>query len=74
MALALARHWTVIQIGRVTPAELGSWQISDREYREDLQWAVVVPAEAPIIPAIAELLDELKARGVRIHDASADNW
>jgi hypothetical protein len=42
-ALALARHWSIIQIGRATPESLQPWRISAKEFREDLQWAVVVP-------------------------------
>jgi hypothetical protein len=67
-ALALVRHWTVIQIGATTPPALDGWRISSREFREDLEWAVIVPAESEISPAVAELLAELSARGIGIHD------
>jgi hypothetical protein len=67
-ALALVRHWTVIQIGATTPPALDGWRISSREFREDLEWAVIVPAESEISPAVAELLAELSARGISIHD------
>jgi len=65
-ALALVRHWSVIQIGGTTPATLAQWRISTQEVREDLTWAVVVTAESAISPAVQELLDELSARGVAI--------
>ena len=65
-ALALVRHWSVIQIGAVTPAALTPWQISTREFREDLQWAVMVAGEAEASPAVVELLSELTARGIAI--------
>ena len=67
-ALALVRHWSVIQIGRITPAELSGWRISTREFRENLQWAVIAPGEGEISPAVARLLAELSARGIAIHD------
>lgn len=63
-ALELARHWSIIQIGTPTPPHLERWQISTREFREDLQWAVIVPGEGEISPAVAQLLAELVERGV----------
>jgi hypothetical protein len=65
-ALALARHWSVIQIGRSTPSELLEWTISTREFREDLEWAIVVASDVPMTPAVVQLLSELAARGVEI--------
>jgi hypothetical protein len=62
-ALALARHWSLIQIGATTPVDLQGWTISTREFREELDWAVVVPGEAPISEAVSELLQELSDRG-----------
>jgi hypothetical protein len=67
-ALALVRHWSVIQIGATTPPALDRWSISSREFREDLQWAVIAPAETDFSPAVTKLLAELSARGVVIHD------
>ena len=66
IALALVRHWSLIAIGTVTPPELSAWQISSKEFRENLQWAVVVPGENPASPAVEQLLDELRARGIAI--------
>ena len=68
-ALALARHWSLIEIGRKTPPHLEQWCISSKEYREDLAWAVTVPGEGEISPAVAELLQELRARGIVIRVA-----
>jgi hypothetical protein len=67
-ALALVRHWSVIQIGSVTPPALDRWRISSREFRENLEWAVIAPGEGEFSPAVAELLAELSARGITIHD------
>jgi len=67
-ALALVRHWSVIQIGATTPPALDRWRISSREFRENLQWAVIVAADSEITPAVTKLLAELSARGVVIHD------
>jgi len=63
-ALALVRHWSVINIGTATPAALDQWQIVTKEFRENLEWAVVVPGENEMSPAVRMLLDELAARGI----------
>jgi hypothetical protein len=73
-SLALARLWSIIQIGQTTPATLRAWTISTREFREDLAWAVVVPGEGEISRAVAKLLDELTARGITIHNSDSDHW
>ena len=66
-ALALVRHWSVIEIGAVTPQALQPWSIGTREFRENLQWAVVVPGESQMSSAVQQLLSELAARGIAIH-------
>ena len=66
-ALALVRHWSLIQIGQTTPAALEAWRISTREFRENFEWAVVVPGDKETSPAVAALLVELSSRGIRIH-------
>jgi len=73
-ALALARHWSLIHIGAATPPELAAWTISSREFREDLQWAVVVPGDGERSPAIVQLLGELSARGIEISDYDTIDW
>lgn len=67
-ALALVRHWSVIEIGATTPPPLVRWQIVTQEFRENLEWAVVVPGYREISQAVRQLLEELSARGVVIHD------
>jgi hypothetical protein len=66
-AIALARHWTLIEIGAATPPALAQWRIISKEFRENLQWAVVIPGESEISPAVKQLLAELSARGVTVH-------
>jgi hypothetical protein len=68
VARALAQHWSVIQIGAKTPPALERWRIVTREFRENLQWAVVVPGDGEMSPAVNQLLEELLARGIIIHD------
>ena len=70
-ARALARQWSIIQIGPVgqtTPFSLQSWSIVTRAFREDLEWAVLVPGDGDVTPAVARLLEELTARGIAIHN------
>src|SRR4051812_35847875 len=67
-AIALARHWSLIRIGGETAPELRHWRISSKEFREDLQWAVMVAGDGQMSPAVKQLLDEIAARGVTIHD------
>lgn len=65
-AVALARHWSLIQIGQTTPAMLQSWSIVTKAFRENLEWAVVVRGDGEITPAVAQLLKEISARGITI--------
>jgi hypothetical protein len=73
-ALALVKHWSVIQIGATTPPSLQQWSIRTREFRENLEWAVVVPGDGQTVPAVTQLLDELSARGITIHNSGFDRW
>ena len=69
-ALRLARQWSVIQIGGVAP--IPGWEIRTKAFREDLEWAVVVPDAADSSPAAVELLAELAARGIVIDDMTGN--
>jgi hypothetical protein len=67
IALALVRHWSLIQIGSTMPPSLDGWRIVTREFRENLQWAIVAPGDGEMSPAVTRLLEELSARGITIH-------
>ena len=73
-ALALVRHWSIIQIGETKLASCGPWQIRAREFRENLEWAVIVPGDREISPGVAQLLAELSARGMSIRRLCAGCW
>ena len=73
-ALALVRHWSIIQIGARTPPALDRWSISSREFRENLEWAVIVPGDGEISPAVAGLLAELKERAIPMYDSQHRRW
>jgi hypothetical protein len=74
VARALIRHWSIIQIGATTPPSLEEWRISTKEFRENLEWAVIVPGDSETSPAVTQLLDELSARGITIHNSGFDSW
>jgi hypothetical protein len=67
-ALEFVRRWAYTQIGAATPPSFDRWQVLTREFRENLKWAVVVPGETAISPAVTLLLDELSTRGITIHE------
>lgn len=72
-ARELVRHWTVIQIrqhgeaSEPVPPSLRNWIMVTRAFREDLEWAVLVPGDGEVTRAVARLLEELSARGITIH-------
>jgi hypothetical protein len=72
-AQAMMCHWSIIQIGATAPPLLDRWRISRKEFREDLEWVVIVSGKSEISPAVAQLLDELSTRGIIIHDFSVDS-
>ena len=74
VALALVRHWSLIQIAATAPPSLDRWCIVYREFRENLRWAVVVPGEREISPAVTSLLEELSQRGIIVHDSRFETW
>jgi hypothetical protein len=65
-ALHLARHWSVIQIGVEKPQSFGRWEIRTKEYRENLEWAVIVPGDRDVSPGVTQLLGEMAGRGIVI--------
>jgi hypothetical protein len=65
-ALALVRHWSIIQIGEAKSLSFDQWEIKSKEFRENLKWAVIVPSEREVSPGVVQLLEELSARGVII--------
>jgi hypothetical protein len=73
-ALALVRQWSLIRIGGVPSPALQRWQISTKEFRENLAWAVLVPGDAAPSAAVAQLLSELRDRNIRIFEVVRDSW
>jgi hypothetical protein len=71
-ALLLVRHWSVIEIGAKDDREksLGyeKWEIRTKEFRENLEWAVVVRGDGEISVAVRRLLGDVAARGVGVRE------
>jgi hypothetical protein len=53
---------------------LQRWSISTREFRENLEWAVVVPGDGEVSPGVRQLLEDLSVRGITIFDSSLGDW
>ena len=66
-ALRLSRYWSVIQIGVEKSQSFGPWEIRMKEFRENLEWAVVVPGDREVSRGVTQLLGELADRGIEIH-------
>ena len=48
--------------------------IRSKEFRENLEWAVIVPGDRETSPGVAQLLGELSARGVTIRRLCNGYW
>jgi hypothetical protein len=62
-ALMLARRWSLIEIGA---QKVEGWSISSKEFREDLEWAIVAPGDGEMSPAVRKLLREMYTRGIEV--------
>ena len=67
-AMEMARHWSVVQIGGQKSPRFRQWEIRTKEYRENLEWAVIAPGESKISEGVLKLLAEISARGIQIRE------
>jgi hypothetical protein len=72
--LALARHFSLVRIGEPGTSGFAKWEIRKKEFRENLEWALIVPGDRDTSPGVVELLAELAARGIPIVRCSANCW
>lgn len=73
-AQALVRRWTFPSIADLlgqSPPLPPQYQISTREFREDITWALVLESPEPHSPAVAQLLSELIQRGIPITNVTS---
>jgi hypothetical protein len=73
-ALALARHFSLIEIGSPISLAYDQWQIRNQEFRENLHWAVIVPGDCMPSPGVVDILAELSSRGILIETTSRNCW
>ena len=62
-ALALVRHWSIVQIGEARSSSFGQWQIRSKEFRENLEWAVIVPGDRETSPGVEQLVENFQLAG-----------
>ena len=65
-ALALVRQFSIVRIGETPASTFEAWRIGNKEFRENLEWAVVVPDICKTSAPVAHLLAELTARGIKV--------
>lgn len=67
MARYLVRRWifpSVEDVMGLSPPMPEGWRITTKEFREDIEWVIVLPASTEVSEAVAQLLRELALRGV----------
>jgi len=65
-AVRMSREFTLVKVGKTPVNSFEKWEIRNKEFRENLEWAVVVPADTEITHGVSQLLGELAERGVVI--------
>ena len=73
-AIRIAREFSVVEIGKAPSASFENWEIRNKEYRENLEWAIVIPSDTEITRGVSQLLGELADRGVIIRACSEGCW
>ncbi|GAC1631849.1 MAG: hypothetical protein NVS9B14_04310 [Candidatus Acidiferrum sp.] len=73
-AIATARHFSIVKLGEPVSNAFGNWEIRNSEFRENLEWALVVPGDAEVSPGVSTLLAELAERGVIIRACKQGCW
>lgn len=73
-AIAAARHFSVVKIGEPVSHAFEKWEVRNKEFRENLEWAVIVPGEAEVTRGVSQLLRELAERGVIIRACTEGCW
>jgi len=73
-AIAAAQHFSLVKIGEPASKAFQKWEIRNKEFRENLEWAVVVPGDAEVALGVSRLLGELAERGVIIRACGEGCW
>jgi len=62
----MAREFNLVKVAKAPVNSFEKWEIRNKEFRENLEWAVVVPADTEMTHGVSQLLGELAERGVVI--------
>jgi len=73
-AIRIAREFSVVEIGKPPASTFEKWEIRSKEFRENLEWAIVVPADTEITKGVSQLLGELAERGLVIRACGEGVW
>ena len=73
-AIAMARHFSLVKIGEPISNAFEKWEIRNKEFRENLEGAVVVPGDREVSRGVSQLLGELAQRGVIIRACGEGCW
>ena len=73
-AIAAARYFGLVKIDEPVSSAFEKWEIRNKEFRENLEWAVVVPGDAEVSRGVSQLLGELAQRGVIIRACGEGCW
>ena len=73
-AIAIARQLSLVKVGEPASSTFEKWQVRNKEFRENLEWAVVVPGDSELSPGASKLLGELAERGVVISACKQGCW
>src|SRR5258708_35221126 len=73
-AIAMARHFSLVKIGEPVSTAFERWEIRNKEFRENLEWAVVVPGDAEVSRGVSQLLGGLAERGGMIRAWGEGCW
>ena len=65
-AMEMARYWSETRIGEKKRWTFGKWEVRSKEFRENLEWAVIVSGGTETSAGVRQLLAELEERGVPI--------
>jgi hypothetical protein len=69
MARYLVRRWifpSTEDLLGISPPMPDEWKITTREFREDIEWVIVLSSAVALNPAVKTLLEEVATRGVEI--------
>ena len=73
MARYLVRRWifpSIEDLLGTSPPIPADWQITTSEFRENIEWTIVLSCAQPPSRAVAQLVAEIVARGVAVEYVS----